>query len=143
MPLCTLGDPLPYIYLVHIKTTTFVIENNVSPLKVPNKYRETTKPSLIEQKWYIIWRVPSFVCLFFFRWGYVEPPKLHVHEGLTHLFTKAENFTQSTRDHCTVFTNWRQTTLYDNVQMYMYLRGGSRHFHKGSPFYFRNHFFLL
>jgi hypothetical protein len=25
--------------------------------------------------------------------------------------------------------------------MYMYLRGRSRHFHKGDPFYFRNHFF--
>ena len=72
------------IYLVHIKTTTFVIENNVSPLKyLINIARE--------QKW-----VPGFVCVFgFFLW-YVEPPKLH--EGLTHLFTKTENFTRSTTE---------------------------------------------
>jgi len=34
MPLCTLGDPLPYIYLVHIKTTTFIIENDASYIRL-------------------------------------------------------------------------------------------------------------
>ena len=72
-----------------------------------------------------------------FLGGYVEPPKLH--EGLTHLFTKTEKFTPSTTE---IVVPSSQTTLYDNVQMYMYLRGGSRPFHKGNPFYFRNHFFL-
>jgi hypothetical protein len=52
-----------------------------------------------------------FVWVFFFG-GYVEPPKRH--EDLTHLFTKTENFTWFTTE---IFTNWRQTTLYDNVQM--------------------------
>ena len=33
MPWCTLGDPLPYIPGSYNKTTPFVIENNVSPLK--------------------------------------------------------------------------------------------------------------
>jgi hypothetical protein len=31
MPLCTLGDPLPYIAVSYHKATTFVIEYNVSP----------------------------------------------------------------------------------------------------------------
>jgi hypothetical protein len=33
MPLCTLGDPLPYIAGSFHKATTFVIENNVSPIE--------------------------------------------------------------------------------------------------------------
>jgi hypothetical protein len=33
MPLCTLGDPLPYITGSYHKATTLVIENNVSPLE--------------------------------------------------------------------------------------------------------------
>jgi hypothetical protein len=48
---------------------------------------------------------------------------------------KQKIYTIYNRDRCTVFTNWRQTTMHDNVLMYMYLRGGSRHFHKGDPFF--------
>ena len=33
MPWGTLGDPLPYITGSYYKATTFVIENNVSPLE--------------------------------------------------------------------------------------------------------------
>jgi hypothetical protein len=33
MPRCTLVDPLPYITGSYQKATTFVIENNVSPLE--------------------------------------------------------------------------------------------------------------
>jgi hypothetical protein len=33
MPLCTLGDPLPYITVSYHKATSFVIENNVSPVE--------------------------------------------------------------------------------------------------------------
>jgi hypothetical protein len=44
LPLVYFRDPLPYIPGLYRKTTTFVVENNVSPLKVPNKYREPTKP---------------------------------------------------------------------------------------------------
>ena len=79
MPLCTLGNPLPYIAGSYHKATTFVIENNVSPIEYNNKYCETTKLSLIEQKWYFIWWVSGSF------WGYAEPPKIH--ESLTHLFT--------------------------------------------------------
>ena len=89
----------------------------------------------------IHYMVSPRLCFVLFFGGYVESPKLH--EGLTHLFTKTENVTKSTREivapssqiddipHC--------TTMY---KMYMYLRGGSRHFHKGDPFYFRNYFFI-
>ena len=69
--------------------------------------------------------------------GYVEPPKLH--EGVTHLFTKTEKFTPSTTE---IVVPSSQTTLYDNVQMYMYLRGGSRPFHKRNPFFFQKPFFF-
>jgi hypothetical protein len=33
MPLCTLGDPLPYIGGSYHKVTAFVIENNVCPIE--------------------------------------------------------------------------------------------------------------
>ena len=33
MPLCTIGDPLPYIAGSYQKATTFVLENNVSPIE--------------------------------------------------------------------------------------------------------------
>jgi hypothetical protein len=33
MPLCTLGDPIPYITGSYHKATTFDRENNVSPLE--------------------------------------------------------------------------------------------------------------
>jgi hypothetical protein len=125
--------------------TTFVIENNVSPLKYLINIVRQTKPSLIEQKWYIIWWVPGFVCLLFFvafllLLKICRAP-LNYRKAWHTYSTKWKIYTIYNRDRCTVFTNWRQTTLFDNVQMYMYLGGGSRHFHKGDPFYFRNHFF--
>ena len=33
MPWCILGDPLPYMPCSYRKATTFVIDNNVSPLE--------------------------------------------------------------------------------------------------------------
>jgi hypothetical protein len=33
VPLCTLGDPLPYIDGSYHKATTLAIENNVSPIE--------------------------------------------------------------------------------------------------------------
>ena len=88
-----------------------------------SKYRETTKPSLIGQKWYIIWRVYAFL-------GYVEPPK--VNGGLTHWFTWTENCTQSTTEIVVQYS-----TIDDIPQcttMHIYLRGGSRRFHNGGHF---------
>jgi hypothetical protein len=99
--------------------------------KVPNKYHERTKPSLIEQNLHIIWRVPlGFLVVFL---GYVEPQKLH--ERLTQWFTKTENFTQSTTEIVVP-----SSTIDDSphcTTMYMYLRGESRHFHKKSFFFLK------
>ena len=49
LPLCTLGDPQPYIPGSYQDNNIRYRKQCESP-KVPNKCRETTKPSLIEQK---------------------------------------------------------------------------------------------
>ena len=55
-------------------------------------------------------RTKMIYCLYFFLGGgYVEPSKLH--EGLTLLHQNRKYYTIYNRDRCTVFTNWRQTTL--------------------------------
>jgi hypothetical protein len=61
---------------------------------------------------------------------YVELPK--VHEGLTPLFTEADNCTQSTTEIAVPYS-----TIDDRPHwtiMYMYLRGGSRCVHNGGRF---------
>ena len=73
---------------------------------------------------------------FFSSW-YVEPHK--VHEGLTHLFTLTENFTQSTTEIVVPYS-----TIDDRphcTTMYMYVRGGSRSFHNGGRFISETIFF--
>jgi hypothetical protein len=93
MPWCTLGDPLQYIPGSYHKTTTFVIENNVSPF---------------------------VVVLFVFCFEDKQSsPKLH--EDLTQSTTEIVVLSSTVDDspHCTT--------------MYMYLRGGSTHFHKEGP----------
>jgi hypothetical protein len=111
-------DPLPYKPGSYHKTT-FVIENNVSSLKYQINIVRQKKTSLVEHKWYIIWRVPGFVFLLL---RICRAPKPHEDPTLIHQNRKF--YTIYNRDRCTIFNNWRQTTT-----MYMYLRGGSRHFH--------------
>ena len=50
MPCCTLGDPLPYIPGAYHKTTTFVIENNVSPLRYLINITRQQKPMVSEER---------------------------------------------------------------------------------------------
>ena len=60
MPCCTLGDPLPYIPGAYHKTTTFVIENNVSPLRYLINITRQQKPMVSEERWFIICWIPLF-----------------------------------------------------------------------------------
>ena len=66
-------------------------------------------------------------------------PKLH--EGLAHLFTKTENFTQSTTEIVVPSSHNDDRSHCMTIYKCTCISGGSRRFHKRDPFYFRNHLF--
>ena len=130
MPQCTLGDPLPYIPGSYHKTTTFVIENNVSPLKyLINSVRQQNQVS----------QNKNDTLYGFVYFEDMQRPKLH--EGLTLIHRKQKilhnlqqrslyRIQQLTTDHTV-----RQCTCISEADPDISIRG--------CPFYFRNNWFFL